>query len=230
AATVAYVREAVHLHRCGRIAAIAAAPHSETAVNASGTPFNGYAGLLADLTGTPRDQVFLMLEARGLRVVHCTLHEGVRDAVARITPALVESAAQAARATLPLLGVREPSLCVLGINPHAGEGGLFGSEDERVTKPAVQAMRAKGWKVDGPVGADLALSERKHDAYVAMLHDQGHIAVKMLSPKGASAIAAGLPVLFSSVGHGAAFDLAGKGRADASAMTDTLAMLQGAIA
>lgn len=230
AATVAYAREAVHLHRSGRIAAIAAAPHSETAVNASGTPFNGYAGLLADLTGTPRDQVFLMLEAQGLRVVHCTLHEGVLDAVARITPALVESAAQAARATLPLLGVREPSLCVLGINPHAGEGGLFGGEDERVTRPAVQAMRAKGWKVDGPVGADLALSERKHDAYVAMLHDQGHIAVKMLSPKGASAIAAGLPLLFSSVGHGAAFDLAGKGRADASAMTDTLAMLQKAIA
>jgi len=230
AATVAYVREALHLHRGGRIAAIAAAPHSETAVNASGTPFNGYAGLLADLTGTPRDRVFLMLEAKGLRVVHCTLHEGVLDAVARITPALVESAAQAARATLPLLGVPDPSLCVLGINPHAGEGGLFGGEDERITKPAVQAMRAKGWKVDGPVGADLALSERRHDAYVAMLHDQGHIAVKMLSPKGASAIAAGLPVLFSSVGHGAAFDLAGKGQADASAMTDTLAMLQRAVA
>lgn len=230
AATVAYVREAVRLQRAGLIAAIAAAPHSETAVNASGTPFNGYAGLLADLTGTPRDQVFLMLEAQGLRVVHCTLHEGVCDAVARITPALVESAAQAARATLPLLGVRDPSLCVLGINPHAGEGGLFGDEDERVTRPAVLAMRAKGWKVDGPVGADLALSERKHDAYVAMLHDQGHIAVKMLSPKGASAIAAGLPLLFSSVGHGAAFDLAGQGRADASAMTDTLAMLQRAIA
>jgi 4-hydroxy-L-threonine phosphate dehydrogenase PdxA len=230
AATVAYVREAVQLHRDGRIAAIAAAPHSETAVNASGTPFNGYAGLLADLTATPRDQVFLMLEAQGLRVVHCTLHEGVLDAVARITPALVESAARAARATLPLLGVREPSLCVLGINPHAGEGGLFGSEDERITRPAVQSMRARGWKVDGPVGADLALSERKHDAYVAMLHDQGHIAVKMLSPKGASAIAAGLPLLFSSVGHGAAFDLAGQGRADASAMSDTLAMLQRAIA
>ena len=230
AATVAYVREAVRLHRAGRIAAIAAAPHSETAVNASGTPFNGYAGLLADLTGTPRDQVFLMLEAHGLRVVHCTLHESVRDAIARITPELVESAAAAALATLPLLGVREPSLCVLGINPHAGENGLFGDDDERITRPAVQAMRARGWRVDGPLGADLALSERKHSAYIAMLHDQGHIAVKMLSPKGASAIAAGLPVLFSSVGHGAAFDLAGQGRADASAMTETLSLLSRAVA
>lgn len=230
AATVAYAREAVRLQREGVIAAVAAAPHSETAVNASGTPFSGYAGLLADLTGTPRDQVFLMLEAKGLRVVHCTLHEGVRQAIARITPALVTAAAQAARTTLPRLGIAEPRLCVIGINPHAGEGGLFGDEDEHVTKPAVQAMREKGWAVDGPLGADLALSERKHDAYVAMLHDQGHVAVKMLSPKGASAIAAGLPFLFSSVGHGAAFDLAGQGRADASAMSDTLALLSEAIA
>ena len=230
AATVAYAREAVRLQREGVIAAVGAAPHSETAVNASGTPFSGYAGLLADLTGTPRDHVFLMLEAKGLRVVHCTLHESVRQAIARITPALVTAAAQAARTTLPRLGFAQPRLCVIGINPHAGEGGLFGDEDEHITRPAVQAMRAQGWSVDGPLGADLALSERKHDAYVAMLHDQGHVAVKMLSPKGASAIAAGLPFLFSSVGHGAAFDLAGQGRADASAMTDTLALLSKAIA
>ena len=230
AATVAYAREGVRLQRDGAIVALAAAPHSETAVNASGTPFSGYAGLLADLTGTPRDQVFLMLEAKGLRVVHCTLHEGVRQAIARITPALVEAAARAARQTLPHLGIAEPRLCVIGINPHAGEGGLFGDDDERITKPAVQAMRAKGWAVDGPLGADLALSERKHDAYVAMLHDQGHVAVKMLSPKGSSAISAGLPFLFSSVGHGAAFDLAGQGIADASAMSDTLALLARAAA
>jgi 4-hydroxy-L-threonine phosphate dehydrogenase PdxA len=230
AATVRYAAEAVRLQREGVIGAVGAAPHSETAVNASGTPFSGYAGLLADLTGTPRDQVFLMLEAKGLRVVHCTLHEGVLQAIARITPELIEAAAKAALKTLPRLGIREPRLCVIGINPHAGEGGLFGDEDERITRPAVEAMRAQGLPVAGPVGADLALSERKHDAYVAMLHDQGHVAVKMISPKGASAIAAGLPFLFSSVGHGAAFDLAGQGRADASAMIDTLAMLQQALA
>lgn len=229
AATVRYAQEAVRLQQADAITAVGASPHSETAVNASGTAFNGYAGLLADLTGTPRDQVFLMLEAKGLRVVHCTLHEGVLQAIARITPQLIASAAQAARTVLPLLGVPQPRLCVIGINPHAGEGGLFGDEDERITKPAADALRARGWAVDGPVGADLALSERKHDAYVAMLHDQGHVAVKMLSPKGASAICAGLPFLFSSVGHGAAFDLAGRGQADATAMTDTLVMLYRAI-
>jgi 4-hydroxy-L-threonine phosphate dehydrogenase PdxA len=230
AATVSYVRVALELQRSGRIAAIGAAPHSETAVNAAGIAFSGYGGLLADLTGTPRDRVFLMLEAQGLRVIHVTLHERVVDAIGRMTPALVEAAAQAARDTLRLLGVAQPRLCVLGINPHAGEEGLFGDDDERITRPAVAAMRRRGWEVDGPTGADLALAERKHDAYVAMLHDQGHIAVKMLSPKGASAIVAGLPLLFASVGHGAAFDIAGQGKADASAMTATLAMLAKAAA
>jgi hypothetical protein len=113
----------------------------------------------------------------------------------------------------------------LGINPHAGENGLFGTDDELISKPAVLAMQKQGWHVDGPIGADLALSEGLYDAYVAMLHDQGHIAVKMLSPKGATALVAGVPILFASVGHGAAFNLAGKGIADASAMTATLKLL-----
>ena len=225
AATVAYVRAALRLLQAGDISAIGAAPHSETAVNAAGIPFSGYAGLLADLTGTPRDRVFLMLQAQDLRVIHCTLHEGVIAAVQGLTSARVQAAAHAARQALTLLGVTQPRLCVLGINPHAGEGGLFGDEDEHITRPAVQALQAHGWQVDGPIGADLALSERRHDAYVAMLHDQGHIAVKMLSPKGATAWVAGLPLLFASVGHGAAFNIAGQGYADASALTETLLML-----
>lgn len=227
-ATTTYVRRAIDLVRSGHARAIAAAPHSETAVNAAGIPFSGYSGLVADFTDTPRDRAFLMLEAHGLRVVHATLHESVTGAVARLTPKLVQAAAQAARETLPRLGIVQPRLCVLGINPHAGEDGLFGNEDERITKPAVQAMRELGWAVDGPLGADLALSERQHDAYVAMLHDQGHVAVKMLSPKGATALVAGVPLLFASVGHGAAFNIAGRGCADASAMTATLSLLAGA--
>ena len=228
AATAAYVTTAIDLLQANEICAIGAAPHSETAVNAAGIAFSGYGGLVADLIGTPRDQAFLMLEAQGLRVVHCTLHESVVAAVARITPALVQAAAAAARQTLMRMGIAQPRLCVLGINPHAGEDGLFGDDDERVTKPAVRNMRAQNWDVTGPLGADLALSERKYDAYVAMLHDQGHIATKMLSPKGATALVAGLPFLFASVGHGAAFDIAGQGVADATAMTSTLALLASA--
>ena len=229
AATVAYVRAAVELKRAGEIGAIGAAPHCEAAVNASGTPFSGYSGLMADLLGVPRGQAHLLLEAQGLRIVHATLHESVRAAVARLKPANVQAAAQAARQTLQLWGIAEPRLCVVGINPHAGEDGLFGDEDEYVTKPAVQAMRALGWSVDGPMAADVALSERKHDAYVAMLHDQGHIAVKMLSPKGATAWVAGVPIIFASVGHGAALDIAGQGRADATALSETLVLLHRAL-
>lgn len=225
AATVAYVKAGVQLCLEGKLHALAACPHSETAVNAAGISFSGYPGLVADLTTTPRQEVFLMLEAAGLRVVHVTVHERLIDAVSRITPELVVDATRAAVATVRRMGIEQPRVCVLGINPHAGENGLFGDDDERITRPAVARLREIGLAVDGPVGADLGLSERKHDVYVAMFHDQGHIAVKMLSPKGASAVAAGAPVLFASVGHGAAFDIAGQGCADASAMTATVRML-----
>lgn len=225
AATVAYVREALALHRAGRIGAIGAAPHCEAAVNASGTPFSGYGGLIADLMGHPRDRAHLLLEAQDLRVVHVTLHESVCAAVARLRPELVQAAAHSVREALHLRGYVDPRLCVVGINPHAGEDGLFGDEDERITKPAVRALRQQGWRVDGPLPADLAFSERRHDAYIAMLHDQGHIAVKMLSPKGATAWVAGVPLLFASVGHGAAFDIAGQGKADAGALFETLVLL-----
>lgn len=230
AATVAYVKVAVELARAGEISAIAACPHCETAINAAGVPFSGYGGLVADLTGTPRESVFLMLEACGLRIVHATLHERLVSAIGRMTPELFMAAAKAGCKTMQQLGVADPTLCMLGINPHAGEGGLFGDDDERITRPVVTRLREQGLKVDGPVGADLALAERKYDLYLAPFHDQGHIAVKMLSPKGASAVAVGLPVLFASVGHGAAFDIAGKGIADASAMNATMNLISGAIA
>lgn len=225
AATVQYVEAAVRLWRTGEVAAIAAGPHSETAINAAGIRFSGYSGLLADLTGTPREQLFLMLEACGLRVVHATLHERLADALARLDPSLVEAAALAAHAAVRRLGIADPSVCLLGINPHAGENGLFGDDDERVNLPAAARLRDAGLRAEGPVGADLALAERRYDCYVAMFHDQGHIAVKMLSPKGATAVVAGAPVLFASVGHGAAFDIAGQGGADASALTATVRLL-----
>ena len=225
AATVMYAQAAVQACQAGQLAGVVAAPHCETAVNAAGIPFRGYGPFVADLTGTPRDRVFLMLCAENFRVIHVTLHESVVQAVGRLTPELVQSAVEAARDTLRTLGLPHPRLCVLGINPHAGEGGLFGLEDECVTRPAVTAMAERGWDVHGPAPADVALSEGRFDCYVAMLHDQGHIAIKMASPKGAAALVAGAPVLFASAAHGAAFDLAGLGTADCSAMEQALALV-----
>lgn len=225
AATVAYVREAVRMAQAGEVDAVIACPQSETAINRSGLPFSGYTGLVADLTGTPREKAFLMLVAAGLRIAHVTLHESVRDALARMTPDLVATAGAAAVAAARRLGITAPRLAVFGINPHAGENGLFGDEDERITRPAVARLREQGIAADGPTGADLLLGQRRHDVYLAMFHDQGHIPVKLLSPLRSSALSIGTPVLFSSVGHGCAYDIAGKGVAEPASVSETLALL-----
>jgi 4-hydroxy-L-threonine phosphate dehydrogenase PdxA len=226
-ATVEYVRAAVRLVERGEAQAIVACPHSETAINGAGIAFDGYPGLLAELTGTPRDKTFLMLVAAGLRIAHVTLHESVPKALSRMTPGLVVDAAVAVVRILERLSVNSPKLGIFGINPHAGEEGLFGDEDERITKPAVAELRRRGIAADGPVGGDLLLAQRKHDAYLAMFHDQGHIPIKLLSPLRSSALSIGTPVLFSSVGHGCAYDIAGKGIADPASVVETLKLLGG---
>ena len=227
-ATVAYVEAAVALARAGSVKAIVGCPHSETAINGAGIPFSGYPQLIAQLTGTAESKVFLMLVAAGLRIAHVTLHESVQTALDRITIDLVVEAGMAAVEGCRRLGCENPTLGVFGINPHAGENGLFGDEDERIGKPAVQRLRALGIAADGPTGADLLLGQRRHDVYLAMFHDQGHIPIKLLSPLRASALTLGAGILFSSVGHGSAFDIAGKGLADPIAVIETLSLLQGA--
>ncbi|MSP96091.1 MAG: hypothetical protein EXR29_02455 [Betaproteobacteria bacterium] len=225
AATIAYAREAVRLAQAGEVDAVVGCPHSETAINRAGIKFSGYPGLVAELTGTPEEQVFLMLVAQGLRIAHVTLHESVASALQRFTVDRVIDAAMAAVKATQRLGVARPRLAVFGINPHAGEDGLWGREDENITKPAVAELCRRGYAVDGPMGGDLILSQRKHDVYLAMFHDQGHIPMKLVSPLRASALILGTPVLFSSVGHGCAYDIAGKGVADATSVEETLALL-----
>ncbi|HEX3465772.1 MAG TPA: 4-hydroxythreonine-4-phosphate dehydrogenase PdxA [Candidatus Elarobacter sp.] len=226
AATVAYVEAAISVVRRGAASGIVACPHSEFAVNAAGIPFSGYPSLLARLLGVPADRVFLMLVGGGLRIVHATLHERLRDAIDRLTPQLVEAAALAAHSALRALGIERPRLGLFGINPHAGEGALFGDDDERITIPAARRLRAAGIDVEGPFGADVLLARRDRDAYVAMYHDQGHVPVKMLAPREAVALSIGAGVVFASVGHGSAFDIAGRGVADPSAVLRSLEMLR----
>lgn len=225
AATVAYVEGAVELARRGEIDAVISCPCSETAVNMAGIPFAGFQPLLARITGTPSDETFMMLVADGLRIAHVTLHEGVGSALARMTPDLVCNAARATDRMLRRLGIARPRIALFGINPHAGEDGLFGSEDEAVTKPAARRLREEGLDVDGPLPADLVLSQRKHDAYVAMFHDQGHIPIKLLSPLRATSLTLGTPVVFASVAHGCAHDIAGRGIADPTALRQAVSLL-----
>jgi 4-hydroxy-L-threonine phosphate dehydrogenase PdxA len=168
-----------------------------------------------------------MLVAAGLRIAHVTLHESVQSALSRMTPELVVDAGVAAVRILERLKINSPKLGVFGINPHAGEDGLFGNDDERITKPAVAELRRRGIAADGPVGGDLLLAQRRHDVYLAMFHDQGHIPVKLLSPLRSSALSIGTPILFSSVGHGCAYDIAGKNAADPTSVVETLKLLAG---
>ncbi|WP_223262676.1 PdxA family protein [Sphingobium sp. SCG-1] len=226
-ATIAYVEASLGLIRegCGR--ALVACPHSETAVNSSGRSFSGYPNLLAELLGTGADSVFLMLVGGGLRIVHVTLHEGIGTALGRLTPDLIERTVRAADASLRLLGIVRPRIGVFGINPHAGEHGLFGDEDERIVVPALERLRASGIDVDGPEGADIILVREGYDAFVAMYHDQGHIPVKLMAGRQAAGLSIGGGLLFSSVGHGAAFDIAGKGVADPAATIRAIRLVGG---
>ena len=161
----------------------------------------------------------------GLRIVHVTLHESVQTALNRLSPALVADAVRAGARALLRLGIAAPRIALMGVNPHAGEGGLFGPEDAAITEPAAVQLRAEGFDITGPAGGDMLLASRSHDLYVAIFHDQGHIPIKLLSPLRASALSIGADVLLSSVGHGSAMDIAGKGVASALAMIETVAML-----
>jgi 4-hydroxy-L-threonine phosphate dehydrogenase PdxA len=221
------VRTAVELAQQGAVDAVIGCPHSETAIHRAGIAFSGYPGLIAQLTGTPEDRVFLLLVSPELRIGHVTLHERLHNALGRITTGLVVDAAKAVIEATRSLGIAQPRLGLFGINPHAGEEGLFGDDDQSINVPAVARLREMGYSVDGPAGADMMLSQRKHDVYLAMYHDQGHIPIKLLSPLEASALSVGSGIVFSSVGHGCAYDIAGRGVADPKAAMRTVRMLAG---
>ena len=227
ASAVAAATAALQACLAGEYAGVVAAPHHETAIHRAGIAFSGYPSLVAKVCGLADDAVFLMLVGGGLRIVHVTLHESVATALARFTPALIERAALAGVAACQRLGVLQPRVALFGVNPHASEGGLFGPEDEALVVPAAAALRAQGLDITGPAGADMLLSTRSHDLYVAMFHDQGHIPVKLLAPNAASALSIGAGVLLSSVGHGSAMDIAGRGIAQPDGLLRTLALFAG---
>jgi 4-hydroxythreonine-4-phosphate dehydrogenase len=219
-----YIERAVELVRAGRVEAICTAPISKEALNAAGHRYPGHTELLAELTGTP--EVSLMLIAPRLRVIHVTTHIGLVDAVARIDAPLIERTVARGRELLVRSGIREPRIGVCGINPHAGEGGLFGrGEEETKITPAIAACRARGWNVEGPLPADALFfraARGDFDLVVAMYHDQGHGPVKVMGLEYGVNVTAGLPVVRTSVDHGTAFDIAGTGRADERSMLEAL--------
>ena len=208
-----YIKVAAELAVKGEVDAICTAPLNKEALHMGGHNFPGHTEMLAHLTGTP--EVSMMLSAPKLRVIHVTTHIGLIDAIAKIEPGLVERVIRRGNDALVRAGIAHPHIGVCAINPHAGEGGHFGhgEEAEKIT-PAIVAARAGGLDVDGPLPADTAFylaGRGDYDLIVAMYHDQGHGPVKVLGIEDGVNITVGLPVIRTSVDHGTAFDIAGKG-------------------
>jgi 4-hydroxythreonine-4-phosphate dehydrogenase len=219
-----YIELAVTLALAGEINAICTAPINKEALNAAGHHFPGHTEILATLTATA--EVSLTLFSPKLRIIHVTAHMGLLDAIERIDAALVGRTIARGRELLVRAGWPDPRIGVCGINPHAGEGGLFGrGEEEGKIMPAVVAARARGWKIEGPLPADALLyraARGDFDLVVAMYHDQGHGPVKAMDFDHGVNVTAGLPIVRTSVDHGTAFDIAGTGKADEQSMLEAL--------
>ena len=223
-AAIAAAEAAIRGALAGEFDAVVGAPHTEAAIHAAGIEFDGYPSFVARLAGLPPEDGILMLcfeyQGREVRIAHVTLHVAVGKALKLITRERILKTIRAVNATL-----KNPRIAVSGVNPHAGEAGAFGREEIEIVAPALEQARREGMAVDGPIGADTLIQRAGYDAYVVMLHDQGHVAAKLLAPQRVAGLTIGTPVLFSSVAHGSALDIAGKGRAEHRAMVEAIVRL-----
>jgi 4-hydroxythreonine-4-phosphate dehydrogenase len=219
-----YVKKASELALAHEVQAICTAPLNKAALHAGGHDYPGHTELLAALTGT--EEVSMMLSTPKVKVIHVTTHIGLVDAVAKIEPGLVERTIRRGWSAMRGGGIDSPRIGVCAINPHAGENGLFGhGEEAEKIAPGIEAARRDGIDARGPLPADTAffLAARcDYDLIVAMYHDQGHAPIKVLGIEAGTNITIGLPVVRTSVDHGTAFDIAGKGIADSRSMIEAL--------
>ena len=205
--------------RLRRVDAIATAPVNKQAFRLAGLPWNGHTDLLAHLTGAPH--VAMMFHSTALRVVLATVHMPLAEVPRALTQPSLEATIALTACELPRYGVLSPRIAVAGLNPHAGEHGLFGREEETVIAPAIAACRARGIDVLGPWPGDtvfLRAHRGEFDVVVACYHDQGLIPVKLLAFGEAVNVTLGLPIVRTSVDHGTAFDIAGTGKANPNSM------------
>src|SRR3989338_8811372 len=206
AAQVLYIKEAVRLALEGRIAGIVTAPINKEAINLAGYPYPGHTEMLAELTGAK--EVGMMIVGGPLRFLFATTHVAIKDMPKLLTPECVERAVR-----------------VAALNPHGGEGGLFGTEERTAIGPGVARARAQGFPAVGPLPADTLIGQAargKYDAVVAMYHDQGLIPLKLAAFGMSVNITVGLPIIRTSVDHGTAYDIVGQGRADEGSLLEAI--------
>jgi 4-hydroxythreonine-4-phosphate dehydrogenase len=207
----------------GEVDAVATAPISKQAFALADLPWRGHTELLAHLTGAP--SVAMMFHADALRVVLATIHEPIAAVPRLLTREAVERVIRLTARELPRFGFDQPRIAVCGLNPHAGEGGVLGDEEQRVIEPAIAACARDGIIVAGPHPADtlfVRASRGEFDAVIACYHDQGLIPVKLLAFGKAVNVTLGLPIIRTSVDHGTAFDIAGRNAADPGSMIEAV--------
>jgi 4-hydroxythreonine-4-phosphate dehydrogenase len=218
-AAVEYVFRACDLALAGAAHAVVTAPLNKEAMNLAGFHYAGHTELLAERTRAER--VSMLLVGPKLRVVHVSTHVALAEAIQRVTRARVEQVIDLAHESCRALGFLAPRIAVAGLNPHASEGGLFGDQEQREIVPAVRAARERGLNVSDPLPPDtvfLRALKGEFDLVVAMYHDQGHIPMKLLAFDSGVNVSIGLPIIRTSVDHGTAFDIAGKGLANEESM------------
>ncbi|GGP10339.1 4-hydroxythreonine-4-phosphate dehydrogenase PdxA [Oceanobacillus neutriphilus] len=219
-----YLQTAIQLANENKIQAICTAPLNKEALQKGGHMYPGHTEILADLTNT--EDFSMMLSSPKLKVIHVTTHIGLLDAIQKIKPERVFNVIKLADKTLKGSGIEQPKIGVCGINPHAGENGLFGyGEEEEKIIPAVHLAKEQDIDVEGPLPADTLFFRAQRgdfDIVVAMYHDQGHGPIKVLGLEAGVNITVGLPIIRTSVDHGTAFDIAGKGIVDEGSMLEAL--------
>jgi 4-hydroxythreonine-4-phosphate dehydrogenase len=219
AAAFEYVRRATELALAGNVGAVATAPLNKEAMHMGGYEYPGHTEILAELTGTK--DFAMMLQTEELRVIHVSTHVSLREAIDRVSKERVLTVIHLARDALSKIGIEEPKIAAAGLNPHAGENGLFGDEDAERIAPAVAEAREEGIDASGPHPPDTVFARARKgefDMVVVQYHDQGHIPIKLMGFEGGVNVTVGLPFFRTSVDHGTAFDIAGTGRADHSSM------------
>ncbi len=219
-----FIQRAVRDAQAGRIGCIVTAPINKEALNAAGHHYDGHTGMLRSLTGA--EAAYMLLASERLKVIHVSTHVSLKDAIGRATTERVLATIRAGNAHLKRIGINAPRIAVAGINPHCGENGLFGTEDDDQIAPAIAAARAEGIDASGPISADTVFHRAYSGAFdlvVAQYHDQGHIPIKLVAFDTAVNVSVELPIDRTSVDHGTAFDIAGKGIADHGNMNSAIA-------
>ncbi|MEX0680523.1 MAG: 4-hydroxythreonine-4-phosphate dehydrogenase PdxA [Balneolales bacterium] len=217
------ISESVALAKKGAIHAVVTAPINKEALHLAGHKYPGHTEILGILTDT-RDYAMLLYD-RKLSVIHVSTHISLLKAITGLKKERIEKVIELAHDTMKNLDGKAPRIAVAGLNPHAGEKGLFGDEERKIIIPAVNHMKSKGYHVSGPLPPDtvfLQTVEGKYDIVVAMYHDQGHIPLKLLGFHSGVNVTVGLPILRTSVDHGTAFDIAWHGKASEESMLEAI--------